>query len=98
MALLPPEFDPDTVALMGRVCDAVWNELQSRSAFVAPTKETDLHTLIVNRVRAGVVTGERDPDKLRKLALIGMGGAGHSAPILASAEGSTIMATALKRV
>jgi hypothetical protein len=86
MTLLPPAFDPDTVALMGRVCDAVWNELQSRASFVAPTKETDLHTLIANRVLAGVVTGERDPDKLRALALIGMDGPGHSAPLVATAE------------
>ena len=67
-----PSFDADTVALMGRVCDAVWNELQSRNAFVAPTKEMDLHTLLAHRVMDGVIAGERDPDKLRKLALVGM--------------------------
>jgi hypothetical protein len=84
---LPPTFDPDTVALMGRVCDAVWNELQSRASFAAPTKETDLHTLLANRVLAGVVAGERDPDELRKLALIGMDGEGHLAPLTVSEVG-----------
>ena len=86
MDLLPPAFDPDTVDLMGHVCDAVWNELQSRASLVAPTKETDRHTLIANRVLAGVVTGERDPDKLRKLALIGMDGGGQLGPLVATAD------------
>jgi hypothetical protein len=86
MNLLPPAFGPDTVALMGRVCDAAWNELHSRASFVAPTEETDLHSLIANRVLAGVVAGERDPDTLRKLALIGTDGDRDSSPIVATAD------------
>ena len=62
-----------------------WNELQSRDALAAPTKETDLHTLVADRVLAAVVAGERDPDKLRKLAMIGMDGEGHLAPLSARA-------------
>jgi hypothetical protein len=53
---------------------------------VAPTKESDLHTLIADRVLAGVVSGERDPDALRKLALIGTDGDGHLASLVATAE------------
>ncbi len=67
--MLPPEqsFDSDTVALMGRVCDAAWNELQAR---VRPCGDPiHVRTLMALRVMGAVAEGECDPQRLRKIAL-----------------------------
>jgi hypothetical protein len=71
MEHLSTSFDPDTVALMGRICEEVWNDLQSRPAFVAP-KGFDLREPMAMRIMAGITAGERDPDQLRKLAMVGI--------------------------
>jgi len=69
MQLPPKSFDPDTVALMGRVCDEAWIEAQ-RWLSLAPMNDTSrLRETLALRVMAAVANGERDPQKLRLLAL-----------------------------
>jgi hypothetical protein len=64
----PPElYDSDAVALMGRVCDAAWQELQvrlnTRSDF------THARDLMAMRILGAVAQGERDPERLKAIAL-----------------------------
>jgi hypothetical protein len=69
MQLPPNSFDPDTVALMGRVCDDAWNEAQ-RWLSLAPINDPSfLRETLALRIIAAVAHGERDPQKLRLLAL-----------------------------
>jgi hypothetical protein len=60
-------FDPDTVALMGQVCDVAWNEVQSR--LVLDLDHRELRRLVALRVMAAVVVGQRDPARLKAIAL-----------------------------
>ncbi len=65
------DFDPEAVALMGRVCDEVRLALQ---AATPPNgiDSPDLHHRIASRVMAAVAAGERDPARLRALAMDGL--------------------------
>jgi hypothetical protein len=60
-------FDSETVALMGRVCDTAWQELQRR--LNACSDPIHVHTLMALRVIHAVADGERDPERLKVIAL-----------------------------
>jgi hypothetical protein len=60
-------FDCETVALMGRVCDTAWQELQLR--LNAYSDLSQVHDLLAIRVLAAVALGERDPERLKVIAL-----------------------------
>ncbi len=52
---------------MGRVCDAAWHELQLRlHARDDPSHARDLMAL---RILGAVTEGERDPERLKAIAL-----------------------------
>ena len=60
-------FDSETVALMGRICDAAWAELQKR---IGPCGDPiNVHTLMALRVIQAVADGERNPERLKAIAL-----------------------------
>ena len=60
-------YDPETLAMMTRVLDEAWHELRSvnAAADAAPT----LRTTMATRIMAAVAEGEREPSKLKLLAL-----------------------------
>jgi hypothetical protein len=58
-------FDPDTV--MGHVCDDAWKEVQRR--LVLDSDHRGLRRLVALRVMAAVVVGQRDPARLKAIAL-----------------------------
>ena len=62
-------FDPPTVALIGRVCDEVWLDLERKQVFVDTVSEFEMRRLIVRKLIAAVADGERDPERLKSLAL-----------------------------
>jgi hypothetical protein len=64
-----PSFDPPTLALMGRVCDEVWLELQSKHVFPSVSDETEIRHQIARRVMSAVAAGEQDPQRLKAWAL-----------------------------
>ena len=68
MANTQPNFDSDTVSLMGRTCDEAWEQLLS--TFYIPLPDVrDLRDSMARRVMAAVSAGERDPARLRAIAL-----------------------------
>ena len=69
MQLAPSSFDPETVAMMGRVCDGAWNEATNRLSLFSGRDSTGLRNVLALRVMAAVAHGERDPDRLRLRAL-----------------------------
>ena len=69
MQLPPQSFDPDTVALMGRVCDDAWIEAQNWLSLAPMGDTSGLRETLALRVIAAVANGERDPQRLRLLAL-----------------------------
>jgi hypothetical protein len=69
MQLAPEAFDPATVALMGRVCEGAWDEATNRLSLFSARDSTSLRNVLALRVMAAVANGERDPDRLRLMAL-----------------------------
>lgn len=69
MQLPPNSFDPDTVALMGRVCDDAWIEAQRWLSLAPMGDPSCLRETLALRVMAAVANGERNPQRLRLLAL-----------------------------
>ena len=66
-------FDSETLSLLSRVFDEVWHIVQTRVT-LRPDDVTALRTKIAIRLIAAARDGERDPDRLRTLALRSMEG------------------------
>ena len=69
MQLAPSSFDPETVAMIGRVCDGAWDEATNRLSLFSGRDATRLRNVLALRVMSAVAHGERDPDQLRLRAL-----------------------------
>lgn len=72
---LPPQssFDPETVAMMGRICDEVWEEARSRLSFPDGSDLSGLRNLVALRVMAAVAVGQCDPERLKAIAWEALG-------------------------
>ena len=62
-------FDCETVSLMGRVCDEAWLELQKKYFFGTQLDAGDVRSSLASRVLDAVNRGERNPERLRAIAL-----------------------------
>ena len=62
-------FDCETVSLMGRVCDQAWLELRNKLFFPDPDEEQGVRSSLAHRVLEAVNRGERNPDRLKAIAL-----------------------------
>ena len=62
-------FSAETVALMGRVCDDAWRELEKTTFYPSPSDEREMRNLVASSVMAAVAAGERDPQRLMSVAL-----------------------------
>ncbi|HYD48005.1 MAG TPA: hypothetical protein VEB21_06650 [Terriglobales bacterium] len=71
MAVPNLNFDPETVAMMGHVCDEVWLIVQATMTCQTTAQEQALRSDLARRVMAAVVDGERDPERLLQMALDG---------------------------
>jgi hypothetical protein len=69
MQLPPDGFDPDTVAMMGRVCDEAWREAERRLSLTSAADTSGLRDVVALRVMAAVANGERDQIRLKAIAL-----------------------------
>ncbi len=67
MLLREQSFDSDAVALMGRVCDAAWYELQMRLHVCSD--KSHVRDLMALRIMHAVAEGECDPERLKEIAL-----------------------------
>jgi len=64
-------YDFETIMLMTRAAQEAWEE----HTLVSPSaKLEDAHAAMVRRIMQAVETGERDPTRLRALALSGIRG------------------------
>jgi hypothetical protein len=71
MQPLDKAFDQDSVRLMGQVCDAAWREVIKSPVFISEPARQEARRLMVERLMAAVVDGERNPERLRTVALNG---------------------------
>jgi hypothetical protein len=68
MQIPQSNFDAETISLMGRICDEAWQMLH-RPTFAAPDGEVQLRSMIANRILSAVALGERNPARLKAIAL-----------------------------
>ncbi len=62
-------FDHETVALMGRVCDEAWSEIQEKTFFPSQSSAEAYRRGLATRVMEAVASGERDALRLKAIAL-----------------------------
>ena len=62
-------FDPETLAIMGRALDEAWAEFESRSWLRAEPEKSGIRRALALRILAAVRVGQRDPQRLRDVAL-----------------------------
>ena len=60
-------YDPEAMAVLGRVFSAAWHEIQEAGA-VPPDQEA-ARAELARRILAAAADGERDPERLKRLAL-----------------------------
>ena len=65
---IPQIEDAETRSLATRVFDAAWGETQSLLV-VEPLDPTGLRSVLASRILKALNAGERDPERLRLLAL-----------------------------
>jgi hypothetical protein len=71
MRPLDKVFDHESVRLMGQVCDAAWRDVIKSPVFISEPAQHEARRLMVERLMAAVVDGERNPERLRTVALNG---------------------------
>jgi CheY-like chemotaxis protein len=69
MLIPKSNYDPETVALMGRVCDEAWQVLTGTTFYPSAEVEREAHTLMALRIMSAVNDGERNPERLKSVAL-----------------------------
>lgn len=62
-------FDPETVSIMGRALEDAWSEFESRSIVGAEAEKTGIRRALALRIMSAVRVGQRDPERLRQVAL-----------------------------
>ena len=62
---------PDTRELLDKVTEATWNEALRRLGDT-PSNPLPLWTMLASRILRAVAIGERDPERLQRLALEGL--------------------------
>ncbi len=62
-------FLPDAVALMARVCDEAWAEIQAKYFHASQADPTEVRRLLASRILEAVADGEVDPQRLKQIAL-----------------------------
>ena len=66
-------FDPETVNIIAAVYDAAWQEIEAAAAKpMSPSQKTQASTALTEHIMAAAEAGERDPDKLKLMALKAM--------------------------
>jgi hypothetical protein len=80
---LPRTFDQESVLLMSRVCYDAWWELKTTVPYPSLAAEHAARDLLALSVMQAVSRGERNPGKLRKIAL----GSGRAAVARSAADG-----------
>jgi hypothetical protein len=69
-------FDAETLSLMGRALDEAWAEFEAKSWVRAEPEKAGIRRALALRIMGAVRAGQRNPDRLRHVALHVVGGCG----------------------
>lgn len=62
-------FDPETLSIMGQAFEAAWSEVEARSSVRGEPEKAGIKRALALRIMAAVRVGQRDPERLRAVAL-----------------------------
>jgi hypothetical protein len=62
-------FDPETLSIMDRALADAWREVESRTIIGADPGKAGIRRALALRIMAAVRVGQRDPERLRQVAL-----------------------------
>ncbi len=62
-------FDPETLSIMDRALADAWREVESRTVVGADPGKAGIRRALALRILAAVRVGQRDPERLRQVAL-----------------------------
>jgi hypothetical protein len=62
-------FDPETLALMGRALDEAWAEIEATTWVRAEPEKSGIRRALALRIMGAVRAGQRNPERLRHVAL-----------------------------
>ena len=62
-------FDPETLTLMGRALDEAWAEIEAKTWVRAEPEKSGIRRALALRIMAAVRAGQRNPERLRHVAL-----------------------------
>jgi hypothetical protein len=66
-------FDPETVNIIAAAYDAAWQEIEANAAKPMPlAQKTEASAALTKHIMAAVEAGQRDPNKLKLIALAAM--------------------------
>jgi hypothetical protein len=66
--MFPSSYDPETLGVLTRVFDEAWVDVQAMVG-PEPLDSDGLRSHLVKRIMAAAATGERDPRRLKLIAL-----------------------------
>lgn len=62
-------FDPELVDLMGRALEDAWADIEARNGIRAEPEKSGIRRALAVRIMTAVRVGQRDPQRLRDVAL-----------------------------
>jgi hypothetical protein len=62
-------FDPETLTLMGRALDEAWAEIEATTWVRAEPEKSGIRRALALRIMGAVRAGQRNPERLRHVAL-----------------------------
>jgi hypothetical protein len=62
-------FDPETLTLMGRALDEAWAEIEAKTWVRTEPEKSGIRRALALRIMAAVRAGQRNPERLRSVAL-----------------------------
>ncbi len=62
-------LDPELVDLMGRALEDAWDDIEARSGIRADPEKSGIRRAVAQRIMTAVRVGQRDPQRLREVAL-----------------------------
>ena len=67
--MFPNSYDPPTLSLLTRVFDVAWKDVQGMIGVANPITAEALRSKLATRLITAVDRGERDPARLKLIAL-----------------------------
>lgn len=74
MAYYKESYDPDTLVILTRAFEAAWRDVQAKKLGCSETSLIAARRMLALRIMYAAHNGERDPERLKALAVLAVDG------------------------